>query len=203
MESIKLSVERRFETGKGPARRCRAAGKAPAIFYGKKTEPISLTVDVHEFRKLLDQAGTNPLFDLLIQDGDGTTTRRAMLKARQVRPVDGSLVHLDFQEVFMDERIEVTVQVEFEGKPIGIDKGGILQIAVRELRVSCLPGDVPGVITVDVSGLDVGHALHVGEITLPDGVLPLQDKGVALATVAGLKKEEAEEAAEAAGPATT
>jgi large subunit ribosomal protein L25 len=208
MNKVTLTVDKRTEIGKGPARRLRAAGKAPAIFYGKKSEPIKIAIDVHDFRKAVELAGSNPLFDLNIREDSGTTTRRALLKERQVRALDGSLVHLDFLEVFMDESIEVTVQIEFEGKPVGIDKGGIFQASSRELRVSCLPDNIPNVITVDVSGLDVGNSIHVGEITLPEGVSALQDKGVAVATVAAPKKAEeeaapTEEAEAAAAPEKT
>ena len=143
MNKVTLSVDQRTETGKGPARRLRAVGKAPAIFYGKKTEPIKIAIDVHDFKKAIEQAGSNPLFDLKIRGNEGTTTRRALLKERQIRPVDGSLVHLDFLEVFMDESIEVTVPIEFEGKPVGIDKGGVFQPSTRELRISCLPDNIP------------------------------------------------------------
>ncbi|MGB6066100.1 MAG: 50S ribosomal protein L25 [Desulfomonilaceae bacterium] len=193
MNKVVLSVDQRTQKGKGPARRLRAVGKAPAVFYGKKSEPIKIAINVHEFRKAIEQAGSNPLFDLEIREDSGITTRRALLKERQINPLDGSLIHLDFLEVFMDESIEVTVPIEFEGKPVGIDKGGIFQAATRELRISCLPDNIPNMIVVDVSGLDVGHSVHIAEIALPPGVSALQDKTVALATVAAQKM--AEEAA--------
>jgi len=195
MSKITLNVDKREETGKGPARRLRAEGKVPAIFYGKKTEPIRIAVGSHDFKKAVDQAGTNPLFDLQIREDAKVSTRRALLKDRQIRPWDGTLVHLDFFEVFMDESIEVTVPLEFEGKPIGLDKGGVFHVASRELAISCLPDDIPDVIKVDVSGLDIGNSLHVGEITLPKGILALEDPGVALATVASPRKEEEAEVA--------
>jgi large subunit ribosomal protein L25 len=200
MSRITLTVEKRDETGKGPSRRLRAAGKVPAIFYGKKTEPVKIAIDTHDFKKAVDQSGTNPLFDLQISGEAKGSTRRALLKDRQIRPWDGTLVHLDFLEVFMDESIEVTVPLEFQGKPVGLDKGGVFHVASRELAVSCLPDDIPDVIKVDVSGLDIGHSLHVSDITLPKGVSPLGELGVALATVAAPKKEEVaeEEVAEAA-----
>jgi large subunit ribosomal protein L25 len=208
MNKVTLSVNQRTECGKGAARRLRAAGEAPAIFYGRKTEPIKISINVHDFRKAVEQAGSNPLFDLQIKEIGGTTTRRALLKERQIRPLDGSLIHLDFLEVFMDESIEVTVPLEFEGKPVGIDKGGILQASAKELRVSCLPDNIPNVIIVDVSELDLGHSVHVGQITLPSGVSALQDSGVALATVLAPRaaEEEAapvEEAEAAATPEKT
>ncbi|MBI4964649.1 MAG: 50S ribosomal protein L25 [Desulfomonile tiedjei] len=194
MSKIVLTVDNRDKTGKGPARRLRAAGKVPAIFYGKKTEPIKIAVDNHEFRKAVEQAGTNPLFDLQITEKGEVSTRRALLKDRQTRPWDGTLVHLDFLEVFMDESIQVTVPLEFEGKPAGLDKGGMFHVASRELVISCLPDDIPDVIKVDVSGLDIGDSVHVGAITLPKGVVALEDAGVALATLAAPKKEEEAEA---------
>lgn len=190
MNKVVLSVDQRTQKGKGPARRLRAVGKAPAVFYGKKSEPIKIAINVHEFRKAIEQAGSNPLFDLEIREDSGITTRRALLKERQINPLDGSLIHLDFLEVFMDESIEVTVPIEFEGKPVGIDKGGIFQAATRELRISCLPDNIPNMIVVDVSGLDVGHSVHIAEIALPPGVSALQDKTVALATVAAQKMAE-------------
>jgi large subunit ribosomal protein L25 len=195
MSKITLTADKREETGKGPARRLRAAGKVPAIFYGKKTEPIKIALDNHDFRKAVEQAGTNPLFDLQISEEGKVSTRRALLKDRQTRPWDGTLVHLDFLEVFMDETIQVTVPLEFEGKPLGLDKGGLLAVASRELAISCLPDDIPDVIKVDVSGLDIGNSLHVSDLTLPKGVSALGDPGVALATLASPKKEEEEAAA--------
>ena len=200
MNKISLSVEQRVETGKGPARRLRVTGRVPAVLYGKKTEPRKLSVDVREFRKAMEEGGRNPLLDLKVtENGEIVATRVAVLKERQMRPVDGSLVHLDFHEVLMDEPIEVTVPIEFEGKPVGIDKGGLFQPVTRELRVMCLPDDIPSSITVDVSGLDIGDSVHIGAITLPKGVTAVQDAGISLASVATPMKEEvpAEEAAPA------
>jgi large subunit ribosomal protein L25 len=200
MNKISLSVEQRAETGKGPARRLRMTGKVPAVLYGKKTEPRKLSVDVREFRKAMEEGGRNPLLDLKVtENGKVVATRVAVLKERQMRPVDGSLVHLDFLEILMDEPIEVTVAIEFQGKPVGLDKGGLFQPTTRELRVMCLPDDIPSSITVDISGLDIGDSVHIGEITLPKGVSAVQDAGVSLASVAAPMKEEVpvEEAAPA------
>jgi large subunit ribosomal protein L25 len=172
------------------------AGLAPAIFYGKKTEPIKLALNVHNFRKALEDAGSNPIFDLKINDGGNVSTRSALLKERQIRPVNGDLVHLDFIEVHMDQTIEVTVPIEYEGKPIGVEKGGSIQIITRELKISTLPGNIPEVIKVDLSNIDLGHSIHVGEITLPEGVKAEMDESIALAAVPAPKKESEEDKSE-------
>jgi large subunit ribosomal protein L25 len=192
MNRIELAAEIRTQTGKGPARRARMAGKTPAVFYGKKTTPISIALDRHELTKALEKAGGNPLFDLTIQRDEGSEVRTGILKARQILPATGAMVHLDFVEVFMDEAIEVTVRLEFVGKPVGVEKGGMFQIAKHDIRVSCLPDRLPESIPVDISGLDLGHSIHVGEISMPPGVQAAMDKSLALATILAASKEAGE-----------
>ena len=195
MSKISLSVEERTEIGKGQARRLRAAGKVPAIVYGRKSEPVKIAVDAREFGNALEKGGRNALFDLKIAGTSGAAAARtAVLKERQLRPVDGSLVHLDFLEILMDELIEVTVAIEYEGEPVGLEKGGQFQAAIKELRVSCLPGNIPSVVKIDVSGLDLGNSIHVGDINLPTGVSLAQDATLALASVVAPAKEEVEAA---------
>ncbi|MFH1115929.1 MAG: 50S ribosomal protein L25 [Pseudomonadota bacterium] len=202
MKKMSLMVERRSQTGKGPARRLRAKGKAPAVFYGKNIEPMKLSVDVHELAKVMEASGRNTLFDLEVQE-DGSTVRHvAVLKERQVRPLDGALIHVDFIEVSMTEPIQVTVQLEFSGKTIGVEKGGVLQISARELLVSCLPSDIPGLVEVDVTDLEVGRSIHVNQIKFPDGVTPVHEDDYVVVSVVPPKRadaEGAEEAPEAAG----
>jgi len=196
MEKITLSVDQREKSGKGPARRLRAAGKIPAVFYGKKTDPLKLAIDLHEFKKQYDQSGSNPLFELHIK-GDKVPRRTAILKQRQINPVSSGLVHLDFVEVFMDEEQQVTVPLEFQGKAIGVEQGGAFQPAVKELLVSCLPDKIPAVIVVDISDLTIGRSLHVKDIPLPPGVKAAQDETLAVATILAPKAEAEAEAAEA------
>jgi large subunit ribosomal protein L25 len=198
MKRIKLAAEARTDTGKGPARRLRAAGKVPAIFYGKKTEPILLAIEVHSFKKAIAKAsGSNILLDLEIKQNGGTLTKAAIVKESQIRPMDGQFLHFDFLEVFKDQPLEVTVSLEFEGKGPGVDAGGLFQTVARELAISCLPDDIPDSITVDVSRMEIGDSIHVGDITLPKGVTAMVDAGFTLATVTPPVEllEEAEEEA--------
>lgn len=196
MEKITLSVDQRQDSGKGPSRRLRAGGKIPAVFYGKKTEPLKLAIDLHEFKRRYEQSGSNPLFELRIR-GDKVPRRTAILKQRQINPVNSVLVHLDFVEVFMDEELQVTVPLDFQGKPAGLDQGGTFQTAVKELIVACLPDQIPEVIVVDISGLAIGNSLHVKDIPLPPGVKAAQDENLAIATLMAPRMEEAAEVVEA------
>lgn len=191
MNRIELAAELRTETGKGPARRARMAGKTPAVFYGKKTAPIHIALDRHELKKALEKSGGNPLFDLTVQRNGETELRTGILKARQIEPTTGAMVHLDFIEVFMDEAIEVTVRLEFFGKSVGVEKGGMFQIAKHDLLISCLPDRLPESIRVDITDLDMGHSIHVGEISLPPGVEAVTDKSLALAVILAPSKAEA------------
>uniref|UniRef100_A0A7C4EY88 Large ribosomal subunit protein bL25 n=1 Tax=Desulfomonile tiedjei TaxID=2358 RepID=A0A7C4EY88_9BACT len=199
MNRIALEVEQRTETGKGPSRRLRAAGKVPAVLYGKKAQPLSLTLNKLDLMKAVEKAGTNPIFQLNIKGAGGAATRSAILKERQIRPLDSTLLHIDFLEVSMDEALEVHVPIECEGTPVGVEKGGIFQQVVRELKVRCLPGDIPNVIKVDVTRLELGHAIHVSDLPLPSGVTAAEEPGTAIATVVAPRKEE-EHAPEEAAP---
>ncbi|MEW6351128.1 MAG: 50S ribosomal protein L25 [Thermodesulfobacteriota bacterium] len=203
MIKITLPVHERNETGKGPARRLRADGKIPAILYGRKREPLKLAFDLQEFKKLTVQSGANPLWELQITTGAAESCM-AVVKEKQVRPVDGSLVHMDFQEISMTEPIVVTIPVHFDGKPVGVDRGGTFQHAIRELQISCLPGDVPEVIRLDVAKLDWNQSLAISDLPLPAGVKPLREPGTTVCTVLPPKRGEAltEEGAEAPAEAT-
>lgn len=196
MDKVTLPANIRHETGKGPARRLRAAGKVPAIFYGKKSDPVKLAVDAYELGKLLEQAGSNPLFDLQISDDGKELRRTAMLQERQVNPLDGAAVHLDFLEVFMDEAVEVTIPLEFTGKSIGVERGGMFQSGARDVRVSCLPQNLPNIIEVDISDLDVGHAIHAKDLPIPSGVTLITESDQTIATVILPKRGELAEVAE-------
>ena len=204
MTKIPLNVDQRSTRGKGPARRLRALGKIPAIVYGKKIDPVSVTVDERDFLKVMEQAGKNPLFALKIKDNGNTTDRVALVKDRQVNPLDGKLVHLDFMEIPLDQPIEFSVPLDFTGKPRGVEVGGVFRPTERYLQVSCLPTDIPESLSVDVSMLSIGDTIQVAQVALPAGVTALDPETHTLATVLAPKKggelteeEEAEAAAAA------
>ncbi len=205
MNKIVLDVDQRSSRGKGPARRLRAAGKVPAVVYGRKIDPVPVTVDEREFTKAMELAGKNPLFELKIKDNGNTTDRVALLKERQVNPLDGQLVHLDFIEIALDKPIEVSIPLHYKGKPRGVELGGIFRPTARHLLVACLPGVIPESITIDISMLKIGEVIQVAQAPLPEGVTALDPATQALATVLAPKKGmelTEEEAAEAAAEAS-
>ena len=183
MERPILTAEVREGAGKGAARRLRAEGRIPAIFYGPRSKPISLTIDSKEFAKSLQtEAGENVLIDLDIRKGDQPERKVVMVKELQVDPLQRGILHTDFYEVAMDEVVTVEVPVRLVGKPEGIKMGGILEQIRRVLEVQCLPGDIPKSIDVDVTSLKIGDSVHVQEIQV-EKVKVLADSNFTIATV--------------------
>jgi large subunit ribosomal protein L25 len=201
MNRIELKVEPRPLRGKGPARRLRAAGKIPAVFYGKGRDTLAISVDAHMFTTSVEKKGKNSIFDLVIQEDGKATNNTAFLKERHADAISGKTVHLDFIEISLKDIIEVTVPLNLVGKCIGVEKGGNLTTTVRYVRVACLPADIPESVTIDVTNLDIGHALHIQDLELPEGVESREDPELAIVTVVAPKRAELveEEAAEEEG----
>jgi len=168
LELIELNVKKRETQGKGAARKIRAANAIPAIVYGAKNEPVMLTVDTPDFDKIIRENGTSGLFfDLKIDDGEA---RSVMLKDIQMDTWGLNYVHIDFHEIDMDTKVSVTVPVETEGVSAGSKEGGMLQIIRRELDILCKPKHTPESIVLDISGLNIGDAIHVEDIDLGDDI---------------------------------
>ncbi len=183
-------AKRREGTGKGPARRLREAGLVPAIVYSRHGEPIPLSVDPKALRaSLAGEARFNTLLTLKIE-GD-SVERLVLLKDRQVDPVEQTrLLHADFLEVHMDEKIRVELPVVLKGKPVGVVEGGILQQNTRFLQVYCFPNKIPKQIEVDVSNLKVAQSIHVAELKMPEGAELKFSTNFTIAVVAIPEKEE-------------
>jgi large subunit ribosomal protein L25 len=165
MAIVALSSARRADAGKGVARKLRAAGRVPAVFYGRGAAAIPLAVDLKELQGVLESAeGANVIVDLRVE-GDAAADRKAIIREIQRDPVAGSILHIDLQHISLTEKIVVEVPVVLVGIPTGVkDGGGILETLLREIEVECLPTDIPAHIDVDVSGLAIGQSIHVGDI---------------------------------------
>lgn len=196
MELIELNVNSRTESGKGAARSLRRAGMIPAVLYGPNTEPLPLSVNLHELDLLLKESmSSQQMVKLIVAGGE---QRTAMIKEMQRDPLTRNVLHADFYEVDMKRTILVKVPVRTSGNPPGVEMGGMLQVIRRELEVLCLPGDVPEVIDIDVSELNIGDAVHVEEIPIADGVEVPHDVNFTVVTVLAATKVE-EEVAEDEG----
>ena len=195
--NITLPAHSRTATGKGAARRLRSQGLIPAVFYGRKRETRALSVNSKALAAIMSsETGSHTLIRLVIGDEGPAEERTVILKDYQIHPVKRNLLHADFYEVALDRAIETEVAIVLVGKPIGIEKGGLLQQVRREIPISALPQNVPNQIEVDISHLDIGHSLHVDEISLPAGMEILSDVNFTIATVVapkGVKIAEEEE----------
>jgi large subunit ribosomal protein L25 len=183
MERPVLSAEIREGVGKERARKLRAKGLIPAIFYSPRSQSIPLVIDSKEFVKTLQtEAGENVLIDLNIRKGDQAERRVVMVKEIQIDPLQGTTLHTDFYEVAMDEMVTVEVPIHLVGKPEGIKVGGILEQIRREIQIQCLPGNIPKRIDVDVSSLKIGDSIHVQDIQVEEAKI-LFDTNFTIATV--------------------
>lgn len=176
-----LSADDRSATGKGPNRRLRMAGRIPGVIYGKGREAQSVVLDPTALEKLLHKsgAGLNTLIDLSVAGSTDTV----LVKELQRHPVHGTYVHVDFFKVDMTQKIIVSVPIHFVGKARGVEFGGILDHPLREIEVECLPRAIPEHIEVDVSALEIGQAIHVRDLRLPEGVQVMTDAELPVASV--------------------
>ncbi|MBE9537143.1 MAG: 50S ribosomal protein L25 [Proteobacteria bacterium] len=196
MKQQNLAVKTREAVGKGAARKLRSAGKVPAVFYGKKSGALSLEVDAKELNDILDKETGGSTFFNLSFEGGKSEQKLAILKELQADPVTNRLIHADFKEILMDEKMSAAVPVRLTGTAAGVEMGGTLQPIRRELEVSCLPKDLPEFIEIDVTKLEVGQSVHIDEVELPKGVEVPHDVNFTVAVVVGRRAEE-EEAVEA------
>jgi large subunit ribosomal protein L25 len=183
MERPVLTAEIREGVGKEKAKKLRAKGLIPAIFYGPKSQTISLVIDSKELAKALQtEAGENVLIDLDIRKGAQSDRKVVMLKDIQIDPLQRKTLHTDFYEVTMDEMVIVEVPVHLMGKPEGTKMGGILEQVRRVIQIQCFPGDIPKSIDIDVSPLKIGDSIHVQDIKVEKAKI-ISDTNFTIATV--------------------
>ena len=202
MEEVSLVADVGRVKGSSEARRLRAAGRVPAVLYGHGIEPLTLTVNSRQLRAALtSDSGLNALISL---DVDGTR-HLAMARQLQRHPVRRSIDHVDFVVVRRDEVVSVEVPIHLVGEAEAVDRAdGLVEQQLFSLVVQATPGNIPNAIEVDISGLSIGEAIRVGDLTLPAGATTDVDPddtvvaGQGSSTAAEVE-EEAEEAGEEAG----
>lgn len=204
MKFIDLNAKKRTGKGNSPARQLRQEGLVPAVIYGPGKAPEMLSVNFRDLEKVLkDSHKVQVLLNLNIENG-GRETRKAMIKELQTDPVSRRMLHVDFYEIDTNRKLLMKVPVVAKGKSAGVEMGGLLQIIRRELEVLCLPGEIPDVIELDVSGLNIGDSIHVKDIHLEGNLELPAEVNFTVITCLGKKVEaEKEEVEEEAGEATS
>lgn len=184
-------------TGKGGARKVRAAGHCPAVLYGRGVEPRALQVDPKSLEKLMSSAsGENTLIDLQITVAENkpAETTKVIIRDIQYRPLGDLPSHIDFYQVSLDRAITMTVPLDLVGTPLAVErKEGNLSQQLYELNIECLPGNIPSNIEVDISHLEVGQSVHVSDLPSLSGVTVIDSPGLSIASVKAMKEEVVEE----------
>lgn len=191
MKSVPLKAFPRSQTRRGKVKQLRSTGRVPAIIYGRQAAPQNLEVNAREIGDLIhDHVSENLLVDLSIEN-DARAKRLALVQEIQHHPIDGKVLHVDFHEVAENEKVVVQVPVHTVGEAAGVkNSGGVLEHVLYKLKVRCLPKDLLEQIIVDVTALEIGKTIHIGEITVPAGVEILGDKKIPVVSVATPRAEE-------------
>ncbi len=185
MKSLKLSAFPRTSLRRKGSKAVRASGRIPANIYGKTAAPQNLEVDSIAFKDLVHTAHSEIILVDLSVAGDARAERLVLIQDVQHHPLTGSVLHVDFHEVQPTEKVTIKVPVEAVGEPVGVKSGGgTLEHVLLKLRIRALPKDLPEQINVDVSGLEVGKSIHIGDIQAPEGVEILGDKHITVLAVA-------------------
>jgi large subunit ribosomal protein L25 len=182
MERFELQSAVRTDAGKGAARKLRAAGRLPAVLYGKREAPVGLSLSEMDVRTILRKHPDSAIVDLTVGGADKTN---AIIRDVQRHPASGRILHVDLQRIRLDEQIRVEVHVEVRGTPAGVkEQGGILEHGMRVVNVMTLPTDIPDAIVVDVSALRIHDSVRIRDVAAAyPRVAFIDDADTPLATV--------------------
>lgn len=184
-----IKGEVRTARGKGELKKLREEGYVPGVCYQREEEPVALQFDIREIRGMLAEGYAL----IAVQWGEGEDqTRECMIREVQHHPVTQLPTHIDFMGITRGVEIQTTVPVYLVGVPAGKEEGGILQQQRDSLPISCMPRDIPRSIEVDVSGLNVNDAIHIGDLDVPN-VTILEDPDWTIASVVYPRMVEEEE----------
>ncbi len=187
-----MEAQLREGRGKGAARATRRAGLVPAIVYGHKIEPAAIQLPERILRRFLGSGGENTIINMELGEGEAETV---MLKEVQIDPVSRQIVHADFVRVSLEEVVATHVPITLIGEAPGVSEGGIQEFLLRELEIECQVGQMPEHIEIDISSLDIGDRIRVGDVELSEEMTLLDDPATIIVTVAhpALIVEEEEE----------
>lgn len=204
VEILSIAAEARPHAGKGPARALRRAGRVPAVIYGAKKSPVTISLDPRDVTRALKSGSfLATVYDVQV---DGKT-ERVLPRDIQFHPVTDDPTHVDFLRVSAATTVTVHVPVHFlnDEKAPGLKRGGLLNVVRHDIEMVCRADAIPHHIEVDLTGLEIGDSIHISTVSLPDGVRPtITDRDFTVATIAAptvVRDEAAEEAAAGEEPA--
>ena len=181
MASASLSAELRSDTGKGVARKLRAAGRVPGVVYGHAREAQSLSINARDLDKLL---GSISAGSTVVELTLGGATTKTLIREIQRHPFKKQIMHVDFQELVAGEKVTVDIPLVYVGVPEGVRlSGALLEQILHSIEILADPSNIPNHIDVDVSHLAMGHSLHVRDIKLPEGIEVLSDEDATICAV--------------------
>lgn len=193
MEAFELQAQIREEKGKGHAAKLRKEGLLPCVLYGSEIDAVSLTVKTNDLEKILKEAGPNALIKVKV----GSKEYISLVKEIQTHPVLKDYLHADLHQISLKEKLQTMVPVHLIGDAPGVNEGGILQQALREIEVECLPTNIPEAIEVDISGLGFGDHITLGSLDAGSGVEIIGDPDAVVVSVVAAHEERAEAEVEA------
>src|SRR3954468_20572377 len=202
-DQLMLPAEARDRAGKGASRALRRDGRVPAVVYGEKKDPLSIHVEEKLLTKMLH---TGHFMNSVVMVDVAGTPHRTLPKAVDFHPVSSRPIHVDFLRIGEHTKVTVGVPVRFDNdeESPGLKRGGVLNVVQHELELVCDAASIPNEIHIDLPGLEIGDSIHIGQVTLPEGVTPANlDEDFTVATIvapSAMKAEEEEAAAEGEVP---
>ncbi len=200
-EPVKLEAAARDRVGKGAARQARREGKIPAVIYGAKKPPVSITIDGNTiFKQYLKGHFTSTVFEINV----GSDMHRVIARDLQLDPVRDTPVHADFLRIAEDGLVRIHVPVKFTNEALspGLKRGGVLNIVRHDVEVFCPYDRMPSHFEINLEGAKIGQSIHISAVKLPEGVTPtISDRDFTIATIAGRLKDDGGDEAEAAAAA--
>jgi large subunit ribosomal protein L25 len=198
MAEIRIKAWTRKAGGKGAAKRLRAKGRIPGVVYGKGAESLAIELDGRDVSNLMHGSHATSLESVIVflqvEDGGEKGERPALITEIQHHPVKRNVLHMDFHQVSLTEKIHAHIPLVTVGESPGVAGGGILEHGLRELEVRCLAMDLPEEVAVDISNLGLGQAIHVRDISLGDKVEILNDAELTVVSVTAPRVVAEEEA---------
>lgn len=178
-----LQAAKRDVKGTTASKRLRRQGTVPAVIYGSSQREYMIQLNSKEFGDLVRRQSSQNFIVTLEIEGAQEKSKMAIVQDVQKDPLTGNLIHVDFRAVSENETIHAVVPIELTGEPAGVKEGGLMEQLVRDIEVHCRPGDLPSNISNDVSSLEIGDSLKVGELNFPDGVTTKMDGEVLVSLV--------------------